>query len=88
MLVADLETRSRLLAYLKRQDIHAVFHYVPLHTSPVGQKMGYEAGMLPVTEALSERLIRLPFFYELTESEVTRVVETIQAFFANGGGSD
>ena len=88
MLVADLETRSRLLAYLKRRDIHAVFHYVPLHTSPVGQKMGYEAGMLPVTEALSERLIRLPFFYELTDSEVTRVVETIHAFFANGGGSD
>jgi dTDP-4-amino-4,6-dideoxygalactose transaminase len=81
MLVSDHETRSELLAHLNQRDINAIFHYVPLHTSPVGQDMGYKAGMLPVTESVSERLIRLPFFYELTESEVTRVVETIHSFF-------
>ena len=84
IVVADHATRTRLLAYLNQQGVNAVFHYVPLHTSPVGQKMGYRRGMLPVTEDLSERLIRLPFFYELSESEVSRVVERIAAFFAGG----
>ena len=84
IVVGDHATRTRLLAYLNQRGVNAVFHYVPLHTSPVGQTMGYRRGMLPVTEDVSERLIRLPFFYELTESEVSRVVELVAAFFAGG----
>jgi dTDP-4-amino-4,6-dideoxygalactose transaminase len=77
----DLATRTRLLAHLKAENILAVFHYVPLHTSPVGQKFGYRAGDLPVTEAMSERLIRLPFYFDLSKSDQDRVIDEIQRFF-------
>ena len=59
VLVPDLEMRDGLIAHLKEQGIMAVFHYVPLHTSPVGQRFGYRVGDLPVTEELSARLVRL-----------------------------
>ena len=50
VIVADLATRSALIEHLKAAGILAVFHYVPLHTSPLGGSLGYEAGSLPVTE--------------------------------------
>ena len=77
----SLDERTRLIEHLKAQSILAVFHYVPLHTSPMGMAMGYHAGMLPVTEALSERLLRLPMYYEMLESEVDLVVDEICRFF-------
>lgn len=77
----SLEERTRLMEHLKAQSILAVFHYVPLHTSPMGTAMGYRAGMLPVTEAISERLLRLPMYYEMQESEVDIVVNEIFRFF-------
>lgn len=82
VLTRDAETRSHLLAYLRSQEISAVFHYVPLHTSPVGQTFGYRPGQLPHTEDLSARLIRLPFFYDITLAEQQRVVAAIREFFA------
>jgi dTDP-4-amino-4,6-dideoxygalactose transaminase len=82
IMVGDEDTRTGLLKHLVSNDIHAVFHYVPLHTSPVGIKMGYREGMLPVTEDCAARLIRLPFFFELTESEVETVVDAIYKYFA------
>jgi len=82
IIVSDNNTRSELIAYLETCNINAVFHYVPLHTSPVGTKMGYRDGMLPVTEDLSARLLRLPFYYELTDSEVERVADAIYTFFS------
>ena len=57
------------MAHLKQQGIHAVFHYVPLHTSPMGRTFGYREGDLPVTEDLSGRLLRLPLYYDITEEE-------------------
>jgi dTDP-4-amino-4,6-dideoxygalactose transaminase len=66
---------------LKRNGISAVFHYVPLHTSPMGAKLGYRAGDLPETEDLSGRLLRLPFFPELTTGEQLRVVGCVREFF-------
>jgi dTDP-4-amino-4,6-dideoxygalactose transaminase len=77
----SLEERTRLIEHLKAQSILAVFHYVPLHTSPMGTAMGYRAGMLPVTETISERLLRLPMYYEMQESEVALVVTEIFNFF-------
>ena len=77
----SLDERSGLIEYLKAQSILAVFHYVPLHTSPMGMAMGYRAGMLPVTETISERLLRLPMYYEMQESEVESVVDEIFRFF-------
>jgi dTDP-4-amino-4,6-dideoxygalactose transaminase len=74
--------RAQLLAYLKQHDIQAVFHYVPLHTSPMGRRYGYKPGDLPVTEDLSERLIRLPCYYELSQQDQDRVITAIHDFFS------
>ncbi len=69
-----------LLGYLKNQGIAAVFHYVPLHSSPMGRKFGYCRGDLPATETLSAQLIRLPFFYEIAQEEQQDVVRAIGTF--------
>jgi dTDP-4-amino-4,6-dideoxygalactose transaminase len=78
----SLVERTRLIEHLKAQGILAIFHYVPLHTSPMGMAMGYRAGMLPITETISERLLRLPVYYEIQESEVDLVVDEIFRFFS------
>ncbi|MGB5306920.1 MAG: dTDP-4-amino-4,6-dideoxygalactose transaminase [Gammaproteobacteria bacterium] len=82
ILVRDNAIRSDLIKYLKQKSILAVFHYIPLHTSPVGQSMGYKKGMFPVTEELSERLLRLPLYYELKEEEIDLVVDSIYTFYS------
>jgi dTDP-4-amino-4,6-dideoxygalactose transaminase len=81
VLLRDFATRSRLIAYLKGRGIHSVFHYVPLHSSPAGRKYGRAAGPMAVTDAVSERLLRLPLYYDLTEAEVGGVVAAITEFF-------
>ncbi len=81
ILLADLETRTNLIDHLKREGILAVFHYVPLHTSPVGKHMGYREGMLPMTESLSERVLRLPIYYELGEEDIVQVTDCVAEFF-------
>lgn len=81
VMVADLATRTALIQHLKAAGILAVFHYVPLHTSPVGLSLGYEAGMLPVTESLSDQLLRLPMYAGLEDSEVAAVVDSIRSFY-------
>jgi len=75
------QERTDLISHLKVQGIHAVFHYLPLHTSPMGQKMGGSGIELPVTEDISERLVRLPCYFELSEKDQERVVGEIHAFF-------
>ena len=77
----SLEERSRLIAFLAEHDICAVFHYVPLHSATAGLKYGRFVGEDRYTTALSERLLRLPMFYELTEADCARVIVTIFAFF-------
>lgn len=84
ILLEDLDTRSRLIAHLGADGIQAPFHYVPLHSSPVGMRMGYRDGMLPVTENISERLLRLPLYYDLSEEDVQRVSRSIFRFFDSG----
>ena len=59
----------------------ATFHYVPLHTSPVGQSYGWRAGSLPVTEDLSARLLRLPLFYDMAMADVEAVARAVCAFY-------
>ncbi len=81
ILLADGKTRDALMAYLRERGIMAVFHYVPLHSSPMGLSMGYRAGMFPVTEACSERILRLPLFYDLKKTEQDRVLGAIRDFF-------
>jgi dTDP-4-amino-4,6-dideoxygalactose transaminase len=80
ILLPDQQTRDGLIAHLKQAGIMAVFHYVPLHSSPMGQRYGYREGDLPITEDLSRRLLRLPVYYEITPGEQERVVEAINAY--------
>jgi dTDP-4-amino-4,6-dideoxygalactose transaminase len=60
----------------------AVFHYVPLHTSPVGLGLGYTDGMLPVTEDIAGRLLRLPFYNALRDDDIQDVVSEVSAFLS------
>ncbi len=83
LLVESLEERTALLAYLKAREILAVFHYVPLHSAPAGQRFGRVHGPLPVTCDLSDRLLRLPLWVGLDQDGAQeRVIEEVLGFFA------
>ena len=75
------EVRDALIRHLEQNAIKAVFHYVPLHSSPAGIRVGRSSGSMEVTDSVSERLLRLPLFYELNEADVHRIVESIETFF-------
>jgi dTDP-4-amino-4,6-dideoxygalactose transaminase len=81
IIVEDEPTRRNILAYLKGNNIQCVFHYVPLHTSPMGLRYGCVPGSLPVTEKLSKCLIRLPCYYELGHEEQDRIISSIYSFY-------
>lgn len=77
LLLPSAERRNALISHLKARNILSVFHYVPLHTSEMGQRFGGRPGDCPVTESVSDRLLRLPFYNDLAEDEQMRVVEAI-----------
>jgi dTDP-4-amino-4,6-dideoxygalactose transaminase len=79
MLLPDLDSRQRLIASLKERDIHAVFHYQPLHLSPMGRSLGGEPGQCPVTEDVADRLLRLPIWNDLEPDSQDRVTAAIVA---------
>ncbi len=81
VVVADAARRDGLIRFLQERDMHAVIHYVPLHTSPFARAFG-PAPSLPVTEDVSARLLRLPLYHDLAEGDVARIVDTIETFFA------
>jgi dTDP-4-amino-4,6-dideoxygalactose transaminase len=81
ILLKDLATRSNLIAHLKSRGIHAVFHYVPLHSAPAGRKFGLAAGPMTVTDDIAARLLRLPLYYGLAEEQVAAIVAEIKGFF-------
>jgi dTDP-4-amino-4,6-dideoxygalactose transaminase len=80
ILLPTLAQRQSLIEHLKANDILSVFHYLPLHLSDMGVKFGGKAGDCPVTEDVSDRLLRLPFYNSYTESEQCRVIESIKAW--------
>lgn len=80
LLLPDLEARSRLIDHLRSRGILSVFHYVPLHLSPMGSRYGAMVGDCPVSEDVAERLVRLPIYYELSESEQDYVISSVQEF--------
>ena len=80
--VKDIEERTRLIDFLKDKDIGAVFHYVPLHSAPAGEKYGIFTGRDIYTTKESERLLRLPMYYSLTETEVEHVCKNIFEFYS------
>ena len=78
---ASLEERTRLLADLKQKGILAVFHYIPLHSSPAGRRFGRFSGEDRYTTSESERLFRLPLYYGLTASDRSKVIEAVLRFY-------
>lgn len=77
----NLEERTKLLSYLKANDINAVFHYIPLHSAPAGVKYCRFNGEDKFTTRESERLIRLPMFYGLKSTDIEYIIEKIKKFF-------
>ena len=76
------DQRQAMIEYLNALDINAVFHYLPLHLSEMGERFGGRTGDCPVTERVSDCLVRLPFYNDLTESDQARVVSAIMQFEA------
>ncbi len=79
--VKDLETRTKLLDEFKKENIGAVFHYIPLHSAPAGLKYGRFNGIDEFTTKESERLIRLPMYYGLNSDEIEAVCNIIKKFY-------
>jgi dTDP-4-amino-4,6-dideoxygalactose transaminase len=77
LLLPDLRRRTEFLRYMTELGIQAVFHYLPLHKSPMGAQWG---GDCPVTEDVSDRLVRLPFHAALSESDQAKVIDAVRSF--------
>ena len=80
LLMPSLPERQRLIAGLKERGILSVFHYLPLHLSPMGLRCGEPLAACPVTETVSDRLLRLPFYNDIIEADLARIVGTIIDF--------
>jgi dTDP-4-amino-4,6-dideoxygalactose transaminase len=81
IITRSLEERTELTKFLKEHGIMAFFHYVPLHSSPAGKLYGRAYGTLDVTKRVSDCLLRLPLYYEMTNNDVHSVSETISDFY-------
>jgi dTDP-4-amino-4,6-dideoxygalactose transaminase len=81
IITGSLEERDKLIGYLKRHNIDAVFHYVPLHSSPAGRRYGRTCGDMEKTDDMSDRLLRLPMYFEMTDEAIDRVVDRMGEFY-------
>ena len=79
--VKDLTERTKLIAFLKEKGVNAVFHYIPLHTSPAGKQFGVFSGEDKYTTKESERLLRLPMYYNIEEQDVIYIAEKVREFY-------
>ncbi len=77
----DLEERTAFISFMKEKDVLTVFHYVPLHSSPAGQRLGRFAGEDVYTTRESERLVRLPMYYGLTEEDQGYIIDCVKEFY-------
>jgi dTDP-4-amino-4,6-dideoxygalactose transaminase len=80
LLFQSVDDRQSMIAHLRAQSITAVFHYIPLNASEMGARYGARAGDCPVAESVSDRLLRLPFYNNLTEAEQNRVIDRMLAW--------
>jgi dTDP-4-amino-4,6-dideoxygalactose transaminase len=80
LVLPSLEARQAFITYLNTREINTIFHYLPLHLSPMGRRFGGKSGDCPVTEQVSDRLVRLPFYNDLTEADQMRVLAGIKGF--------
>lgn len=79
--VKNLDERQKLIQYLKNREITAVFHYIPLHSAPAGKKYGTFFGEDRYTTKESERILRLPLYYGMKETDIISVISAIKKFF-------
>ena len=77
-----LATRMALAAHLKARDMLSVSHYVPLHSSPGGQKFGRASGSFQVTDDIANRLLRMPIYFGITDAEVDAVIDAVKGFYS------
>lgn len=77
----DLEERTGLIDYMKKNDVWTVFHYIPLHSAPAGQQFGRFCGEDKYTTSESERLVRLPLYYNMTADDTNKVIELVHDFY-------
>ena len=81
VILKDLATRTRLIQFMRSGGIQPVFHYVPLHNSPMGLRLsGGTAARLPVTEEYADRVLRLPCYFEMTPDDIRRVCDRMESF--------
>lgn len=80
LLLPSLDARQALIAHLRARGILSVFHYLPLHLSDMGRKFGGQPGDCPVTESVSDRLLRLPFYNELSPADQQSVIDAVKSF--------
>jgi dTDP-4-amino-4,6-dideoxygalactose transaminase len=80
LLLPDQARRDAFIAHLRERSVHAVFHYVPLHNSPKGLALGGGEANCPVTERVSDRLVRLPIFPDLDPSDLDRIIAAVRSF--------
>jgi dTDP-4-amino-4,6-dideoxygalactose transaminase len=80
LLLPNLELRQKLITYLREHGVYSVFHYLPLHLSEMGQSFGGKIGDCPITERVSDQLIRLPFHNSLTSDEQEQVIDLLREF--------
>lgn len=80
LIMKNHTSQKAILHYLKSHGINATFHYVPLHTSPIGRRLGFRPGMMPVTESISQRIVRLPLYYDLTTEDQDYIIDHIKRF--------
>ena len=81
LIFKDSETRDEAINFYKENGIETPFHYIPLHLSKVGEGFGYKKGDLPLTEEYSNRLIRMPMYYDLTKEEINYIFEVSDKLF-------
>lgn len=87
LLTDSPETRTRLLGHLKDRGISATFHYVPLHSSPAGLRLGRTEGPMLVTDRVAQCILRLPVFASMTDMQVNQVCSAVRSFYLQPGVS-
>ncbi len=78
----SLEERTQFISFLKERDIIPTFHYIPLHSSPAGMRFGRFNGEDEITTSESEKLVRLPMYYDMTSSDLSKVIGTVTDFYS------
>lgn len=80
VMLPNAERRQQLIAHLRSREISAVFHYLPLHQSAMGRKLNPNAASLPVAESVADRLLRLPMYNDMAQSEIAEVIDALHAW--------